>query len=222
MNKKLIHLLTTKLPILSVIILILAYVYLSIPETYLLQLGGVDNVKKFSLPKNVPFVYKFRWMLVIIPILILGHLIYSVYFTQVLIPSTTVWDIGKDFFYQFQIELNKHIALNQVELTPSGSGAITQFSYKNIPDSITYGGPQGDSAPDKNLWKFYNIIQITGDPRSIGYTTAQYFCNSIRPCSCCNEPGYIQYFTTPSFDMKESCAKQMIKPPSVSPSKAQK
>ena len=61
MNKKLTHLITNKLPIITLLILILSYAYLSIPNNYVLQVGGMVVANTFPLPKNVPWKYKYRY-----------------------------------------------------------------------------------------------------------------------------------------------------------------
>ena len=191
MNKKIVHLLTTKLPIVSVIILLLAYAYLSIPDNCVLQVGGVDIANTYKLPNNTPWKYKYRWVFVLIPILIILHLIYSVYY-YFHIRSLSSWDMGKDFFAQFQNQVKNAISTGAVP-SPSKSN---DFSYTNVPDPST--------TDDPDLKKLFNIIQLTGNPRSGLYTQAQYFCGSFRPCSCCEEPGFKEYFA--SSGMIEQCA----------------
>ena len=181
MNKKIVHLLATKLPIVSVIILILAYAYLSIPDNCVLQVGGVDVANTFKLPKNTPWKYKYRWVFVLIPVLIILHLIYSVYY-YFHVKSLTIWDLGKDFFAQFQTQVSLAISTGVVP-SPSKSN---DFSYENIPEPSTTNDP--------NIKKLINIIQLSGSPGSGLYKEAQYFCASFRPCSCCEEPGFQEYF----------------------------
>ena len=208
MNKKTIHLLTNKLPIVSVIILILIYAYLSIPDNFVIQLGGAPVL---ALPRKTPAMYKFRWAFIIVPVLILLHLIYSIYFTQFYLPSLSMWDIGIDFFGNFQKNLQKLIALKG-GLTPSIS-PIT-YNYKKVKLTAK------EATDDPDIFKLYNSILLNGDPLSVGYLSSQYFCNAFRPCTCCNEKGYVDWFTTPSFSMKKYCATTWTKPPSKPPSKS--
>ena len=204
MNKKLIHLITNKLPVISVIILILAYIYISIPDNYVVQFGGANNL---ALPKRTPFIYKFRWVLVMLPILLFIHLIYSIYFTKVYAPSLTVWDLGKDFLKQFQVQMTKAVALrggvaDSVSGKTEKASVAQMFNYKKIDTNSK------EAKSDSDIWRLYNFIQLTADPLSAGYSGAQYFCNAYRPCDCCSEPGYIQWFTTSSYDMQKYCKTQ--------------
>lgn len=187
MNKKIVHLLTNKLPIVSVIILLLAYVYLSIPDNYVLQVGGVALANTYKLPKSIPFKYKYRWVFVLVPVLVLIHLIYSIYFVTHL-SSLTMWDAGKDFFQQFQLQANA--ALKALQVSTDDPTAANKLNYESLDpsDPLVKGNP--------DILKLYNFIQLSGDPRSSLYTATQYFCNSFRPCSCCDEPGYTEFFTT--------------------------
>jgi hypothetical protein len=202
MNKKTINLLTDKLPIVSVIILILIYIYLSIPDNFVLQLGGAPVL---ALPKKTPAMYKFRWVFIIIPVLLLMHLIYSIYYTRIYIPSLPMWNIGIDFFGNFQKQFQKLIALKK-GLTPSISNLT--FNYKNI----SLDAKEAKNDPD--IYKLYNSILLNGDPLSTGYTSTQYFCRAFRPCTCCKEKGYVEWFTSPSFSMKTYCDTPWTKSPS--------
>jgi len=129
MNKKTIHILTHKLPIISIIILILAYAYLNIPENYVLQLGGsVPGKNLIPLPNNTPWKYKYRWVLVAMPFLIIIITIYAAIKSQKL-KSLTLWDLGGDFFYQFQKQVNNAVKSGSVE-----SIKATSFSWKEVSD----------------------------------------------------------------------------------------
>jgi len=111
-----------------------------------------------------------------------------------------MWDLGKDFFSQFQIQLDKAVKKTQPDSITPSSTAYSLFNYKTVDTSAQ------EAKDDVDIKKLYNIIQLTGDPKSSGYVNAQYFCNAFRPCSCCKEPGYAEWFTTPSYDMKGFCA----------------
>lgn len=186
MNKKIVHLLTHKLPIVTVIILILSYVYLSIPENYTLQVGGVPIATTIPLPSNTPWKYKYRWLLVGIPILLLANIIFSALKVSN-VSKLTVWDLGKDFFYQFQKQVGNAVTTGAVE-----SGNAANFKYTKIDPTAT---------SDPNIIKLFNMIQLSGDPKSTYYGKSQYFCNSFRPCSCCGIPEYTTFFT----NMKQNC-----------------
>ena len=172
MNKKLVNILTNKLPIIACVILILMYTYLCIPDNYIIQLGGAKNA--IPMPKNVPFKYKYRWLFVVIPILILIHLIYSIYYFYH-IKSLTTWDIARDFFSQFQGQAN------------IASKKGMKLDYTN--------GDTIDPAVEPDLARFVNFLKLAGDPRAGLYNFSQYFCNSFRPCSCCHDDNFLQYFS---------------------------
>jgi hypothetical protein len=179
MNKKIVHLLTNKLPVISIIILILAYAYLSIPDNYTLQIGGVPIATTVPLPTNTPWKYKYRWVLVGIPILLIINIIYSSMKVSS-ISQISVFDVGKDFFYQFQKQVGIAVTNGSVE-----SSAASSFKYTAI-------DPTAVADPDTK--KLFNMIQLSGDPKSSYYKKAQYFCNSFRPCSCCGLTGYTTFF----------------------------
>lgn len=175
MNKKLQSLLLEKFSIISVIILILIYIYISIPNELLMQKGGA---KTFKMPPNVPILYKYRFVFVFLPFLLLGLLAYYAYYTHVTIPSASLWTIGLDFFSRFQEQY-----INLVENDKSYKGNKLP-SYKSKDPDTT----------DDNMLKFFNIIRLAGDPLSGLYIPAQYFCNVARPCGCCNNNNYLKHF----------------------------
>jgi hypothetical protein len=186
MNKKIVHLFTNKLPIVSIILLTLSYAYLSIPDNYTLQIGGVAVANTFKLPANVPWKYKYRWVLVLIPFLFIIHIIYAASITS-RISSLSVWDFGIDFFSQFQINAKKAVDNGAVE----GPDA-KNFNYKIIDPSAT---------EDRGIKKLFNIIQLSADPKSNLNKEAQYFCNTLRRCNCCSFPAYTNKFP----NMKDTC-----------------
>ena len=114
MNKKLIHLITTKLPIVTLLILILSYAYLSIPNNYAIQVGGVTVANTFPLPKNVPWKYKYRYLLVAIPIMLIIYFINTMSFYNNVSKMTT-WNMGKEFFYEFQQQIKNAVQQGAVE-----------------------------------------------------------------------------------------------------------
>lgn len=173
MNKNLKNTIITNFPILSIIILGLIYLYLELPENVLEQRGGE---KTFNYPSNIPFMYKYRFAFVAFPILLFFAAMYYAYFTHVTLANYNVWDLGLDFFANFQKQYK--IAVSQ-ELTP------IDYTY-DVNDAMK------STQPD--LAKFFNMIQLTGNPLSAMYIKGQYFCNSIRPCNCCLEDGYVSYF----------------------------
>ena len=182
MNKKIIHLITHKLPIVSVIILILAYVYLSIPENYTLQIGGMAVATTTPLPKNTPWVYKYRWVFVAVPILIIFFIIY-IQLTLSGISRLTMWDFGKDFFSEFKIQVNNAIKSDPPYVE---SADPKNFKYSNLQ------ALPSDAPPD--IKKLFNILQLTSDPSSGLYKESQYFCGTHRACSCCADPKYTAFF----------------------------
>jgi hypothetical protein len=181
MNKKLIHLITTKLPIVTLLILILSYAYLSIPNNYALQVGGMTVANTFPLPKNVPWKYKYRYLLLAIPIMLLIYFISTVLFYNKVTKMTT-WDMGKEFFYEFQQQVKNAVQQGAVEDANAKS-----FNYKKI---------KIEDAPDANIKKLFNIITLAGDPSSQLSKESQYFCSTYRPCGCCEMDAYKKYFKT--------------------------
>ena len=182
MNKKTIHILTDKLPIVSLIILILAYVYLSIPDNYVLQIGGTVVANTFKLPENIPWKYKYRWLLIGIPI----FLIFSIIFSNVSrskIASLTIWDQGKDFFNQFQKEINVAVTNGQIE---SADKKNLHYSKLDLTEDLKKTYP--------STYKLFNVIMQAANPNNSLYQSAQYFCTTTRPCSCCDFPKYKSFF----------------------------
>ena len=52
-----------------------------------------------------------------------------------------------------------------------------------------------DPAVEPDLARFVNFLKLAGDPRAGLYNFSQYFCNSFRPCSCCHDDNFLQYFS---------------------------
>jgi len=181
MNKKLTHLITNKLPIITLLILILSYAYLSIPNNYVLQVGGMVVANTFPLPKNVPWKYKYRYLLLAIPIMLLIYFITTVVFYNSY-SKMSIWDMGKEFFYEFQQQIKNAVQQGAVE-----DGTAKSFNYKKI---------KIEEAPDANIKKLFNIITLAGDPSSQLSKESQYFCATYRPCGCCEMPAYKTFFTT--------------------------
>ena len=80
--------------------------------------------------------------------------------------------------------------MKALQISVDDPSAADKLNYQNIDpsDPLVKGNP--------DILKLYNFIQLSGDPRSSLYTASQYFCSSFRPCSCCAEPGYTEFFTT--------------------------
>jgi hypothetical protein len=175
MNKKIQSLLLEKFTIITVIILVLVYIYISIPNDILMQKGGAPT---FKMPPNTPMLYKYRFAFIALPFLLLGLAAYYAYYAHVTLPSLTVWDLGHDFFANFQ---KQYIAL-------VANGGITADSPP------TYASDIPEGVADKDQLAFYNTIQISADPLSGLYTKAQYFCGAARPCGCCTDNKYLKYF----------------------------
>jgi len=181
MNKKLIHLITTKLPIVTLLILILSYAYLSIPNNYAIQVGGMTVANTFSLPKNVPWKYKYRYLLLAIPIMLIVYIIIGINFRSKIIAINT-WKNGQEFFSQFY-----NTVIDAVTAGDVTGGESATFYYEELKDKET-------STPE--IAKLFNFIQLTGNPFGNLYKESQYFCNTYRPCSCCDLPGYQKFFKT--------------------------
>ena len=171
MNKKFIHTLNNKLPIISIIILTLVYIYLSIPEDYTIQIGGELAPNMEKLPKNTPFIYTYRWIFVIIPILIIGVIINSfVYSNNVVVD---MWDMANAFFYNFAKQ----------------DGLAKAAGYKiNLSTD-----PADLGVTDPDMIKYINYYKISTDIKGGVYPYAQFFCSSYRPCSCCLERSYYNW-----------------------------
>jgi len=174
MNKKLKNTLINNYPLISIIILCLIYLYLNAPDNILEQKGGEPE---FDYPPNTPLIYKYRFAFVAFPFLLIGLIMYYAYFTHVVSPSYNMWSLGLDFFSNFQTQYNIAVA-DPNNISP----ADINYRYTITP-SMT---------PD--MKKFFNMIQLTGDPLGGMYIKAQYFCNSARPCNCCLNNSYTKYF----------------------------
>jgi hypothetical protein len=188
MNKKLKNIIINYYSIISIIILGLIYLYLELPENILVQRGGGN--KNWDYPPNIPLMYKYRYGFVSVPILLLGVIGYYAYFNYVVVPKTNVWDIGHNFFSKFQQQY-------LIARTDPSIG-VDRINYKySIPPEMKKAQP--------DLYKFFNMIQLSGDDKSGMYIKAQYFCNSSRPCSCCLDDNYVKYFF-PTCQSASNCA----------------
>ena len=175
MNKKIKNILINNYPLISIVILGLIYLYLNTPNNILEQRGGEPT---FDYPPNTPFLYKYRFGFVAFPFLLVCLTIYYAYFTYVITPNYTIWDLGLDFFSNFEA---------QYKIAVSQDISQDDINYKyQIPESMKKSQPE--------LYKFFNMIQLTGSPLSGLYLKSNYFCNSSRPCSCCLDPAYTKYF----------------------------
>lgn len=177
MNKKLKNTIINYFPIISIILLGLIYLYLELPENILVQTGGAN--KTWDYPPNIPYMYKYRYGFISIPILLIGVIGYYAYYHYVVLPRTNIWDLGLDFFSKFQEQYL--IAVKDKSI------GITKINYQfPIPEEMKNAQP--------DLYDFFNMIQLSGDPKSGLYIKAQYFCNSSRPCNCCLDDNYTKYF----------------------------
>jgi len=167
MNKKFIHILNNKLPVIFITILGLIYVYLNIPDDYTIQLGGAIPEGSMSLPKNTPFLYRYRWLFVAIPFLIIGVIINSLVYSQRV--EISLWDSANAFLYNFAKQ-NKIANEKKMKIT-----------LQTVP---------GDLTDDPELLKYINMIKLTIFDKSGLYPYAQFFCSAYRPCSCCLEPEF--------------------------------
>ena len=183
MNKKFVHILSNKIPMISIILLILIYVYLNIPDDFTIQLGGAPPAGNIPLPKNTPFIYKFRWLFVAIPFLILGVIINSIVYSRNVEPS--LWDSANAFLYNFA---------KQDQIAKKANLKIT---LQSVPKDI---------ATDAEQLKYINMVQLTKFDKSGLYPYAQFFCNAYRPCSCCLEPEFKKWVDKSGSKM---CAKAL-------------
>ena len=174
MNKNLKNTLITNFPVISIIILGLIYFYLNAPDNTLEQKGGGE--KTFAYPPNTPFLYKYRFAFVALPFLLLLLIAYYAYFTYVTVATLTPWNFGHDFFSNFQ---KQHAIATKKKITP--------IDY-------TYSVSEDMKEKQPELAKFFNMIQLTGNPLSGLYIKGQYFCSVARPCNCCLDSNYRKYF----------------------------
>jgi hypothetical protein len=121
-------------------------------------------------------MYKYRFAFISFPILLIVVAGYYAYFTHVTMANLTVWDLGLDFFSNFQ---KQYLIAAGQQISP------IDYTYD-------VSATMKSSQPD--LSKFFNMIQLTGNPLSAMYIKGQYFCNTARPCNCCLEDGYAKYF----------------------------
>jgi hypothetical protein len=175
MNKKLQNLLLEKFSIISVIILVLVYIYISIPNDILAQKGGATT---FKMPPNVPMLYKYRFVFVALPFLLVGLIAFYAYYYYVTLPSVTFWDLGSGFFSSFQKQFSKLVSTSKA------------YKDRQLPNYKS-GTPDG---ADNDMSKFFNIIRYAGDPLGGLNLPATYFCSVARPCGCCNDNDYLKYF----------------------------
>jgi len=175
MNKNLKNTIIHKFPIISILILILIYIYLNFPNNInsILQPQQKGGVPLFELPPYTPMLYKYRFGFVVLPILLILLIIYYIYYINQVVKKYTVWDLGLDFFSNFQKQYNDIVKLN---------GDPEDYKQLNNPNNT------------KDQKAYYNILAITADPLGGLYTKAQYFCNAARPCNCCLDNNYTKYF----------------------------
>jgi hypothetical protein len=188
MNKKIKNTIINYYSIISIIVLGIIYLYLELPNNILVQKGGGD--KNWDYPPNIPYMYKYRYGLVSIPILLIGLIGYYAYYYHVVISQLSVWDLGYDFFSKFQSQYL--LAIKDPNI------GIEQINYQySIPPEMKKAQP--------DLYKFFNMIQLSGDSKSGLYVKAQYFCNSTRPCSCCLDDNYVRHFF-PTCNSASTCS----------------
>jgi hypothetical protein len=148
MNKNFKNTIINYYPLISIILLGLIYLYLELPENILVQTGGAD--KTWDYPPNIPIMYKYRYGFVSIPILLIGVICYYGYYYHIVIPQTTIWDLGHDFFSKFQEQFLLVLKDPNVKKT--------DINYK-------FEVPPGLKNKSPDLYKFFNMIQLSGDPK---------------------------------------------------------
>jgi len=208
MNKNLKNTIINKFPIVSILVLILIYIYLNLPNDInsILNPKQIGGKPAYELPPFTPWLYKYRFAFVVLPILLLLLLIYYIYYSQVVVPSYSMWDMGHNFFSNYQ---------KQTKNLVKGGYTPVYNTYKNLPDAKA----MEEMTPDEKA--LINILQLTQDPLSGVYTKAQYFCNAARPCNCCKDDLYVkQFFNCPSASSCNNAAyNQICNPKKSTPSK---
>jgi hypothetical protein len=87
MNKNLKNTIINKFPIISILVLILIYIYLNLPNDMdsILNPKQIGGKPAFQLPPFTPWLYKYRFAFVVLPVLLLLLLIYYIYYNQVIV-----------------------------------------------------------------------------------------------------------------------------------------
>jgi len=185
MNKNLKNTLINYFPLISIFILGLIYLYLNTPDNLIdntinkiIEQSGGAGTESFDYPPNTPFLFKYRIIFVTIPILLIGVIIYYAYYNNVTVKSLTIWDLGLDFFSNFQ---KQHKAAIVAKIDKDD----INYNYDPEPAML-------EAQPE--LAKMFNIIKLTANPLSALYIKGQYFCNSARPCNCCLDDNYTEFF----------------------------
>jgi len=178
MNKNLKNSLIHKFPIISILILILIYVYLNLPDFNPTQIGGKPTYK---LPPFTPWLYKYRFAFVALPILLLILLIWQIYYSESVVINYDMWDMGSDFFSNFQKQFK----------------SLKEGGYEPTYDTYTSSKLPTDKQKKEmteDQLELINFLQISQDPRGALYSKTQFFCNAARPCNCCLDNKYTKEF----------------------------
>ena len=120
MNKKIYNIISI---LLLIVILIISYVYMNLPENFRLQLGGVEPGKIPIPPECLPFMYKYRYIFYIAPIfLLLLIILYGIRDMQN--SSLTYSDFGKIMLSKFK---NDTEAKNKNTISPEDLEIYNRF-----------------------------------------------------------------------------------------------
>ena len=150
-----------KLSILLIIILFLSYTYMNLPEDFRLQIGGEDKIK--IPPECVPFIYKFRYVIYITPLLLLAFILYYSSFA-IKASNFKYEDYGKIFLTGFAENTLNYATLD----------APTKTNYDCIIDACNLS-KNGMIADDVN--KFCNIVVPVSCCNVPGYLYTKNCCD---------------------------------------------
>jgi hypothetical protein len=153
-----------KLSILLIVILFLAYVYMNLPADFRLQFGGADKIK--IPPECVPFMYKFRYIFYIFPLLLI---VFNFYYGSFTIKAANFKyeDYGKIFLTGFAEN-----TLNYATLEPD-----TKANYDYL---VKECNPSKNGMIAEDVSKFCDIVAPVSCCNVPGY---------LHPERCCDWPG---------------------------------
>ena len=141
-----------------ILILVLSYIYINLPNDFNIQLGGSG---KPSLPPTcLPMMYRYRFIIYIIPIILISlNIFYGLQTSKV--ASYTYADYGRIFLAGFAKQTN-----------------------------VIAGNPEDPNDPAPNLQEVYDEVIDQSKPQKFLGTYVDSFCTTLAPISCCNVPGY--------------------------------
>jgi hypothetical protein len=139
--------------ILLLIILGLSYVYMNLPNNYVIQIGGAEPPIP---PECIPITYKFRYI-----------------------------------FYFFLLFMILVVVRFYIYYRSASQYSFSDFMQKffNLYGENTNGIKNKTiTTTDKSNYDTMLSALTEGSGQYAKYASA--FCNTVSPCSCCNEPGY--------------------------------